>query len=101
MRNATTGEYVSECSDPDMKLPKDLEVARKKIMTCDFSNLEMRVLAHFSEDKNLLEMFKSGSDTHGSTAVNMFELDCDPSEVKKKYPHLRQAAKVINFLKAV
>ena len=71
---------------------------RKKIVALDFANLEMRVLAHFSEDKNLLEMFESGSDTHGSTAVNMFELDCTPEEVKKKYPHLRQAAKVLNFL---
>lgn len=71
---------------------------RKKIIALDFSNLEMRVLAHFSEDKNLLEMFLNGSDTHGSTAVNMFELDCTPEEVKKKYPHLRQAAKVLNFL---
>lgn len=71
---------------------------RKKIIACDFSNLEMRVLAHFSEDKNLMNMFASGADTHGSTAVNMFNLKCDPSEVKKQYPHLRQAAKVINFL---
>lgn len=71
---------------------------RRKIIAIDFSNLEMRILAHFSEDKNLLEMFNSGQDTHGSTAVNMFELPCDPSEVKKEYPHLRQAAKVINFL---
>lgn len=71
---------------------------RKKIVALDFANLEMRVLAHFSEDKNLLEMFENGSDTHGSTAVNMFNLDCTPEEVKKKYPHLRQAAKVLNFL---
>lgn len=71
---------------------------RKKIISCDYSNLEMRVLAHFSEDKNLLKMFAEGSDTHGSTAVNMFELKCEPNEVKKKYPHLRQAAKIINFL---
>lgn len=71
---------------------------RKKIVALDFSNLEMRVLAHFSEDKNLLEMFANDADTHGSTAVNMFELPCDASEVKKLYPHLRQAAKVLNFL---
>lgn len=70
----------------------------KKIVALDFANLEMRVLAHFSEDKNLIEMFLNGSDTHGSTAVNMFNLDCTPEEVKKKYPHLRQAAKVLNFL---
>jgi DNA polymerase-1 len=71
---------------------------RKKIVALDFANLEMRVLAHFSEDKNLLEMFAKGYDTHGSTAVNMFGLDCSTEEVKKKYPHLRQAAKVLNFL---
>lgn len=71
---------------------------RKKIIAIDFANLEMRVLAHFSKDKNLLNMFLNDEDTHGSTAVNMFNLDCKPDEVKKKYPHLRQAAKVINFL---
>jgi DNA polymerase-1 len=71
---------------------------RKKIISSDFSNLEMRVLAHFSEDKKLLDMFANNDDAHGSTAVNMFELDCKPTEVKKKYPHLRQAAKVINFM---
>lgn len=71
---------------------------RKKIIALDYSNLEMRVLAHFSKDKNLLEMFEKGQDTHGSTAVNMFELDCDPNDAKKLYPHLRQAAKTINFL---
>lgn len=71
---------------------------RKKIVALDFANLEMRVLAHFSEDKNLLEMFAKGVDTHGFTAKNMFNLDCEPEEVKKKYPHLRQAAKILNFL---
>lgn len=71
---------------------------RKKIVALDFKNLEMMLLTHFSEDKNLLEMFASGADTHSSTAINMFELKCSPDEVKKLYPHLRQAAKVINFL---
>jgi DNA polymerase-1 len=58
----------------------------------------MRVLAHFSQDENLLKMFADGKDTHGSTAVNMFGLDCDPNDVKKLYPLLRQAAKTINFM---
>jgi DNA polymerase-1 len=71
---------------------------RKKIIALDFANLEMRILAHFSKDKNLLKMFANGEDTHGSTAVNMFNLKCDPAEVKKQFPHLRQAAKIINFL---
>lgn len=92
------GDYVCELTDATEEQLETYEVKRKKIVAGDFSNLEMRVLAHFSEDKNLLEMFANDSDTHGSTAVNMFELDCTPEEVKKKYPHLRQAAKVINFL---
>lgn len=92
------GNYVCELSDAKEQDFEYCTVKRKKIVAGDFSNLEMRVLAHFSEDKNLLEMFANDSDTHGSTAVNMFELDCTPEEVKKKYPHLRQAAKVINFL---
>lgn len=96
VRDKVTGEYIRDYKKEP--LADNEEIARKKIMTCDFSNLEMRVLAHFSEDKNLIEMFATGADTHGATAVNMFELDCDPSEVKKKYPHLRQAAKILNFL---
>lgn len=93
-----SGEFLYEYT-PDKGLCNDnYELKRNKIISCDFSNLEMRILANFSLDKNLVEMFEKNQDTHGSTAVNMFELDCDPSEAKKKYPHLRQAAKVINFL---
>lgn len=71
---------------------------RNKIIAIDYHNLEMVCLTHFSGDKNLSEMFANDDDAHGSTAVNMFELDCTPVEVKKKYPHLRQAAKTINFM---
>ena len=93
------GDWVTDFVD--RKLIDDecaVTIERKKIVALDFANLEMRILAHFSQDENLLHMFNNGDDTHGSTAVNMFELDCSPDEVKKKYPHLRQAAKVINFL---
>lgn len=71
---------------------------RKKIIALDYHNLEMVCLTHFSGDKNLSEMFANDDDAHGSTAVNMFGLDCTPVEAKKKYPHLRQAAKTINFM---
>lgn len=71
---------------------------RNKIIAIDYHNLEMVCLTHFSGDKNLSEMFANDDDAHGSTAVNMFNLDCTPVEAKKKYPHLRQAAKTINFL---
>lgn len=91
------GKWVSDDLDVIDDDPTYL-IKRKKIIAGDYNNLEMRVLAHYSKDPNLMEMFLTGSDTHSSTAVNMFELDCDISEVKKKYPHLRQAAKTINFL---
>lgn len=73
-------------------------VKRKKIIAIDYHNLEMVCLTHFSGDKNLSEMFANDDDAHGSTAVNMFGLDCTPVEAKKLYPHLRQAAKTINFM---
>ena len=93
------GNFICDCSScVDKSVSKSHSVLRKHIVALDFANLEMRVLAHFSKDKNLLQMFADDADTHGATAVNMFELPCDPSEVKKKYPHLRQAAKVLNFL---
>lgn len=91
------GNWVSDDVE-EVYSHRNLEIKRKKIVALDFANLEMRILTHFSQDQNLLDMFNNGDDTHGSTAVNMFELDCNPDEVKKKYPHLRQAAKVINFL---
>lgn len=64
---------------------------RKKIFTIDYHNLEMVCLTYFSHDKNLSTMFANDDDAHGSTAVNMFNLPCEPKEAKKLYPHLRQA----------
>lgn len=84
--------------DKYINKPEDFTVKRKKIIALDYHNLEMVCLTHFSGDKNLSEMFANDDDAHGSTAVNMFSLDCTPMEAKKKYPHLRQAAKTINFL---
>lgn len=103
------------CSNPNLQqLPKaddddkyqirsvfigsEVNGKRNKIIALDYHNLEMVCLTHFSGDKNLSNMFANDDDAHGSTAVNMFNLDCTPVECKKKYPHLRQAAKTINFL---
>lgn len=95
--NEKTKKVVGDYTEGD-EVPDNCIVKRKKIVALDFSNLEMRVLTHFSKDKNLLTMFLNGDDAHGSTAVNMFELPCTPAEAKKLYPHLRQAAKILNFL---
>ena len=69
-----------------------------KVEVETYSNLEVRVIAHFSQDPNLINAFLEGKDLHGNTAKMMFRLDCDANEVKKLYPKLRQQGKVIAFL---
>lgn len=99
--DAYTGEYIADLDsfDPELLDNDDrIYVDRKHIIAIDYHNLEMVCLTHFSGDKNLSEMFANDDDAHGSTAVNMFNLDCTPVECKKMYPHLRQAAKTINFM---
>ena len=71
---------------------------RKHIISIDYSNLEVRVIAHFSQDENLINAFLENKDLHGNTAKMMFRLDCDANDVKKLHPHLRQQGKVIAFL---
>ena len=71
---------------------------RNHIISIDYSNLEVRVMAHFSQDEGLIKAFNEGKDLHGNTAKLMFRLACDANEVKKKYPDLRQQGKVIAFL---
>lgn len=71
---------------------------RNDIISVDYSNLEVRVMAHFSKDPHLLKAFEEGKDLHGNTAKMMFRLDCDANDVKKLHPDLRQQGKVIAFL---
>ena len=99
--NHNTGEITDEPKEIERisySTNREWEIKRKKILALDYHNLEMVCLTYFSKDRNLSEMFANDDDAHGSTAVNMFGLDCTPVEVKKVYPHLRQAAKTINFL---
>lgn len=74
------------------------EYDQEDIISCDYSNLEVRVMAHFSKDEGLLNAFEHKVDLHGNTAKLMFRLDCDANEVKKKYPKFRKMGKVIAFL---
>ncbi len=67
------------------------------LIACDESNLETRIMAHTSQDEGLLEMFANNDDSHGTTAVRMFDLKCHPNEVKKLYPSLRQSGKTLSF----
>jgi DNA polymerase-1 len=58
----------------------------------DYSQIELRILAHLSGDAGLLEAFASGADIHTATAARVFGLE--PEQVT---PDLRRRAKMINF----
>lgn len=63
------------------------------IFSSDYSQIELRVLAHISGDKNMQEAFKEDRDIHANTAIKIFGLH-DASEVT---PDMRRQAKATNF----
>lgn len=63
------------------------------IFSCDYSQVELRVLAHVSGDENMQEAFKTGFDIHAHTAMRIFHLN-SPDEVT---PLQRRHAKAVNF----
>lgn len=66
-----------------------------KIVNADYSQLEPRAFAEASNDKILQQSFIDKEDLYGAIAKNIWKLDCTANEVKKKYPELRQKAKVV------
>jgi len=62
------------------------------LMAADYSQIELRIMAHLSGDEGLLEAFSQGLDVHRATAAEVF--DCSPDEVEDGQ---RRAAKAINF----
>ncbi len=63
-----------------------------KIMSADYSQVELRIMAHLSKDRHLLEAFNNGEDIHAATAAKIFRKPV--SEVTKQE---RSRAKVANF----
>ena len=64
-----------------------------QIFSSDYSQVELRVLAHITGDKNLQEDFKNGEDIHASTARRIFHLGPD-AEIDR---NMRRRAKAVNF----
>ncbi len=67
------------------------------LMDPDFSQAEVRVAASLSADPGLVGICDSGEDIHSSVAHLVFNLPCDPSEVKEKYSKERFLAKSVTF----
>ena len=68
---------------------RDAFIAEKEFVSLDYSQIELRLLAHFSKDKDLIEAFLNDKDIHLETAVKIFG-----EEKAKEY---RPVAKSINF----
>jgi DNA polymerase I len=62
------------------------------MLSADYSQIELRILAHYSADETLVQAFKEGQDIHSRTAAELF--NCSPEEVNSE---MRRQAKVINF----
>ena len=64
----------------------------KCLLAADYSQIELRIMAHLSQDKNLLKAFADGVDVHKATAAEVFDVALDDVETEQ-----RRAAKAINF----
>ena len=60
--------------------------------SADYSQIELRIMAHLSEDKNMIEAFLSGQDIHAATAAKIFDIPID--QVSRD---MRRKAKTANF----
>jgi DNA polymerase-1 len=99
----TTGRLSS--SDPNLQnIPIRTEIGReirrafvpeKKgwvIMSADYSQIELRIMAHISGDEGLVTAFRSGEDIHATTAAKVFGV-----KIKDVTPDMRRKAKEVNF----
>lgn len=66
--------------------------SQKVLVDADYSQIELRVLAHIADDVNMLSGFASGADIHTSTAARVFGVDTPEVTVE-----MRRAAKAVNF----
>jgi DNA polymerase-1 len=79
---------------PEGRLIRKSFIAEKgyKILSADYSQVELRVLAHIAKIEPLIEAFKNGEDIHALTASEIFG-----TSLEKVTPDLRRRAKAVNF----
>jgi DNA polymerase-1 len=102
MIGAATGRLSS--TDPNLQnIPIRTEVGKQirgafiaregwQLVSADYSQIELRILAHFSQDAALLESFRKDEDVHTRTAAEVFGVP-----IESVTPEMRRAAKAVNF----
>ena len=63
-----------------------------KILSADYSQIELRIMAHFSNDNELISSFKQKEDIHTRTASKVFNV-----AIEDVIPEMRRSAKIVNF----
>lgn len=100
---AATGRL--SCQDPNLQnIPIRTEVGKMIreafrpqkegwcFLAADYSQIELRLLAHFSEDPELIQAFKNNEDIHRATAANIFNVPLEKVTTEQRYQ-----AKAVNF----
>lgn len=99
---AATGRLSSQ--DPNLQnIPVRTELGRDirrafvaadgyKLLSCDYSQIELRIVAHLAQDKKLIEIFEQGLDVHAATAAEIHGVP-----LEKVTKEMRYSAKQVNF----
>ncbi|HEU4904770.1 MAG TPA: DNA polymerase I, partial [Solirubrobacterales bacterium] len=100
---ATTTGRLSSTNPNLQNIPIRTEIGRpvracfvaekgNRLLSADYSQVELRVLAHVAEEEVLKEIFRAGEDVHAATAAEVFEISRDDVDVGQ-----RSKAKMVNF----
>jgi len=102
-QTATTTGRLSSTNPNLQNIPVRTELGRKTrrafvaeegcvLLSIDYSQIELRVMAHLSEDPILVEVFDQGDDIHTATAARIFDLP--PEQLETRH---RSVAKMVNY----
>ncbi|HEY6731370.1 MAG TPA: DNA polymerase I [Solirubrobacterales bacterium] len=100
---ATTTGRLSSTNPNLQNIPIRTEIGRPvracfvaeegwQLLSADYSQVELRVLAHVADEEVLKEVFREGEDVHAATAAEVFEIERDEVDVGQ-----RSKAKMVNF----
>ncbi|HWO46676.1 MAG TPA: DNA polymerase I, partial [Solirubrobacterales bacterium] len=100
---ATTTGRLSSTNPNLQNIPIRTEIGRpvracfvaeegSQLLSADYSQVELRVLAHVADEEVLKEVFREGEDVHAATAAEVFEIERDEVDVGQ-----RSKAKMVNF----
>jgi DNA polymerase-1 len=100
---ATTTGRLSSTNPNLQNIPIRTEIGRpvracfvaeegRRLLSADYSQVELRVLAHVADEEVLKDVFRAGDDVHAATAAEVFEIERDEVDVGQ-----RSKAKMVNF----